>query len=124
MNRLMLPSRRSSGLTLVEMLIAITVMAILIGAAMPNIARYTRRSRVDRAAYQVSMDLQNAFSLAARQRKPIRITLPAGTTTYTISDRATSSVIVSRPLGTGSDYGLTLVSFLRTVFPRRRSPSR
>ena len=109
---------------MLELMIAVTILAIIAGTAIPNIARYSRRARVDRAAYQVAVDVQNAFSLAARQRKPIRVTLPSGTTTYTISDRATSSAIVSRALGTGSDYSLTLVSFAPAtvdIFPNGTS---
>lgn len=109
---------------MIELMITLVVMAFIVGMTVPNINRYTRRSRVDRAAYRVAMDLQNAFSLAARQRKPVRISITAGATTYTLADRASGSAIVTRKLGSGTDYGLSSVTFSPTtvdVFPNGTS---
>ncbi|MGH7628021.1 MAG: GspH/FimT family protein [Gemmatimonadales bacterium] len=54
-------------------------------------------------------DLELAFSMAARQRKPMRVDL-AGTT-YTIADRAGGTVRFRRPLGPDSEYRVQTVTF-------------
>jgi hypothetical protein len=65
-------------------------------------------------------DLRNAFSLAERQRKPIRIAINTAALTITITDRATSTVLVRRDLGASSPFRLSNMTSSRTrvdVYP-------
>ena len=65
----------------------------------------------------VAADLESAFSMAARQRRPIRISCctAAG---YTFADRSDGTVRLQRSL---SDYGVTTLAF--TVSPVDIFPS-
>jgi hypothetical protein len=75
-----------------------------------------QRSQVNRATATVAADLESAFSMAARQRRPIRITCctAAG---YTVADRAGGTVRLQRSL---TDFGVTTLTFSASpvdIFP-------
>ncbi|HET8622723.1 MAG TPA: GspH/FimT family protein [Gemmatimonadales bacterium] len=96
-------------------MVLLGVMAAIAG---PPIARQLPRHRVARAADVVAGDLELAFALAARQRKPMRVTLSG--TTYTIADRVGGTVRHRRRLGPESEYRLQRVTFSANpvdVFP-------
>lgn len=88
-----------------------SIMAVMAAVALPRIAETMRHNRVNRAAMIVAGDLRTAFSVAARQRAPVRVTVNTGTITYTIAVRSTSSTIRSRALGSTSEYKLSAISF-------------
>lgn len=87
------------------------IMALTAAIAIPRIADTMRHNRVNRAAMIVAGDLQTAFSVAGRQRAPVRISLNTSTLTYTIAVRSSSATIRSRALGSTSEYKLTAISF-------------
>lgn len=114
------PYRRRRGLTLPEMLIAIIVIVLLSAMAFPSTARRIRHGRVNQAANIIAVDLENAVSSAARQRKPIRITSSPGATMFTVADRATGTVLRRREVGQQTEWKLATLSFSETtvdVFP-------
>lgn len=116
MLRLPHPSRRTrAGFTLIEAMIVVAMGAILLSVSMRSVAGYTQRNRVNRAAQMLTADLEQAFALAGRQRRPIRIAWNATTKTYTLQDRANSSTVFrSRPLGSSSEYKVESVTFSTT----------
>jgi prepilin-type N-terminal cleavage/methylation domain-containing protein len=61
------------GFSLTEALIVIILLGITGSMAVPSIARSMTSSRVDRAALTVASDVEAAFSLAARSRKPVEL---------------------------------------------------
>jgi Tfp pilus assembly protein FimT len=92
-----------------ETLIVIVLLGILAVAGFPRIANELRHQRVINAANVVAADLEEAFSLAARQRKPVRISYSSGGGELQVTDRATGSLYRRRPLGASSEYSLTNV---------------
>jgi type II secretory pathway pseudopilin PulG len=107
---------------------AIVVMAIIgvVGTiAFPAVERQLLASKVDRAATVLAMDLQNAFTLAARQRKPIRVNLDWSTRQMTIRDRQTGVVLSRRLYGPRvspfalSDFDPSIGAFF--IFPNGMS---
>ena len=107
------------GYTLPEMMIAIVLSVLLVAMAGPATAKQLGRGRVNQAANIVAADLENAVTLAARSRKPIRITR-ATTTSFTVADRATGNVILRRELGSNTEWKVASVTFSNTtvdVFP-------
>lgn len=97
-----------SGLSAIELLVVMVVLGILAAFAMPGITSATAKSRADRAALVVMNDVQGAFSLATRQRKPVELVLNSSARSYVIRDRATSAVLHERVLGGSSpEYGVT-----------------
>jgi type II secretory pathway pseudopilin PulG len=97
------------GFTLVEVLILLVALAVLYSIVVNGIGPAMLHARVNRAASAVAGDLELAFTMAARQRQPVRLTT-TGTTTYTISDR-TGTVRAARSFGAGTEFKLDAVSF-------------
>ena len=104
------------GYTLVEMAVAIVVASLLGLIAQQQVGPMIQRSQVNRATAAVAADLETAFSMAARQRRPIRISCctAAG---YTFADRSDGTVRLQRSL---VDYGVTTLAFTASpvdIFP-------
>lgn len=113
------PGRRA-GFSLVELLIVMSILIVAVGVAIPRVSNSIQHSRVNRAITLLTGDLQSAFSLASRQRKPVTIAVNTSTLTYTIADKSTGTVIRERRLGSTSEYKLSSVAFSPSqvdVFP-------
>jgi prepilin-type N-terminal cleavage/methylation domain-containing protein len=105
-----LQGKHRLGFTMIEVMLAITVVAILSGMMIPKIGRTLRSIQVNRAAAIVAGDMEAAFTLAARNRKPMRITWDGGTN-YTVADRNGGTVRLSRALLGDSDIGTITANF-------------
>lgn len=101
---------RTSGFSMLEMLIVLIIIGILVGVVIPKISRLIRHERVNRAAQVLVQDLQNGFAMAGRQRAPVRLTITPSTQTYVFSDRASGTVLQTRVMSTGSEYSLTALT--------------
>ncbi len=88
-----------------------SIMALMAAVAIPKVADTIRHNKVNRAAMIVAGDLQTAFSVAARQRAPVRVSVNTTTKTYTIADRSSGTSIRSRALGSTSEYALSALTF-------------
>ena len=104
------------GFTLVEMAVALVIASLLALIAQQQVGPMIQRSQVNRATAAVAADLESAFSMAARQRRPIRISCctAAG---YTFADRSDGTVRLQRSL---VDYGVTNLGFSTSpvdIFP-------
>ena len=109
--------RLRRGFTLIEAVIVIVVIGLILRAGLPAFSRTLRVSRVNQAAQVLSGDLDRAFATAARQRKPIRVAWDGGAGQYTLTDRSSGTVLLTRPVGT---VGRTVVNFSASpldVFP-------
>src|SRR2546426_872299 len=73
-----------AGFTVIELIIVILIFSVVTSIALPAISRITTHSRVNQAALLVSHDLTVAASAAARQRRPIRITLGGDRQSFTL----------------------------------------
>jgi hypothetical protein len=88
--------------------------------SMPKVNAFMTRWRVNRASALVASDLEQAFAVAGRQRRPVRIDCACGNQTYTVADRSGATVRLSRALGSDADYKMTTLAFSATpvdVFP-------
>ena len=113
------PQRR--GFTVTELVFVMATLGLLASIAGPRISDLISRAGASQAIGVVASDLEYALSLATRQRKPVRLSCNCPAGTYTISDRATGTVLFRRRLG-GPDggFGLTGLSFSAAtldVFP-------
>lgn len=95
---------------MVEMLIVVTVLGTVTAMAMPNVNSTIRQRRVIAAANALSSDVEAAFSLAARQRRPVRVAYDAASGEIRVADQATGTVYRRRPLQMSSEYHLDAVS--------------
>ena len=94
--------RARQGFTLLETIIVLVVVAILAALVVPQANDAISQSRVQNSASVIAGDLQLAFSLASRQRAPLRIVVDPTGRTYRITNRA-GTVIKERAIGDMSD---------------------
>jgi len=107
--------RRRSGFSLAEVLVVVSLLGILASFAIPAVSQSMDQTRIDRAAYLLSSDLEHAFTLAARLQSPVRVVVDGANRSYTLRNSATNGVLVQRHLGPGSIYGLTSLASTITV---------
>jgi Tfp pilus assembly protein FimT len=100
---------------MIELALTLTLIAIMCAMMVPKFGRAMRATRVRRQTAIVAADLEQAFTLAARYRQPMRLScvIAAGVctnATYTVADRTGGTVRLSRRLGADADFGtLTLL---------------
>jgi type II secretion system protein H len=80
--------RHRGGFTLIEALLVISIMGLLSAMTVPKMAAIITEQRLNRAAWALGNQLQVAFGLALRDRKPIQITFDSSHAQLTIADRA------------------------------------
>ena len=102
--------RSRLGVTLIEAMIAIAVLAILVGMVAPAVSRQITHSRVNDAAQAIASDLESALSLAGRQRRPVRVTVDPAQRALLTVDRASGQMITRRAYGSTSEYKIESLS--------------
>jgi Tfp pilus assembly protein FimT len=123
--------RSRLGFTMVEMAFTFVVVGIMTMMIMPRLRQNMVSHQTRRAAAVVAGDLERAFTLAARYRKPMRLScvVAAGVcsnATYTIADLAGGTVRVRRELRNDGDLGTMSVRLWTTpvdIFPSGVSTS-
>lgn len=96
---------------MVELVLTFTVIAILMAIMIPKFGRTMQATRVNRTTAIVAADLEQAFTLAGRFRRPMRVSCTCNTGQYTIADRTGGTVRLSRSLVGDSDLGDMTVVF-------------
>ena len=71
----MLAKRKSSGFTLIELVVVLTIFGILIAIGMPQFATWTQNSKIRTAAHAIQDGLQLARAEAVRRNAAIRFQL-------------------------------------------------
>jgi type II secretory pathway pseudopilin PulG len=103
--------RAEVGFTMVEMGLTLVVIAIMAAMMAPKIGRVVQATRLNREIAIVAADMEQAFTLAARYRKPMRLTCTCESQTYTIADRTGGALRLSRQLGADADLGTLTLTF-------------
>lgn len=99
------------GVTLVESMIVVVLLGTVFAIGIPRLNASVRQRRVISAANSLNTDIPVAFSLAARQRKPVVLSYHAATGEFRVTDRATPAIILlRRPLRSTSEYMLDSVT--------------
>lgn len=88
--------RIHDGFTLLELLVVLVVGGIVLSIAVPAVNSGLDQSRVQRAASVAAIDVQLAFSMAARQRQPVRITVDVDDRIMRIVDHAEPTRVYSQ----------------------------
>ena len=101
--------RAQSGFTMIETIVVLVIIAMMAVAVVPMANRAIGHSRVNNTANVIAGDLQLAFSLASRQRSPLRITVDPSSRKYSITTR-TGTVIKERFLGEQADLHVSTMS--------------
>lgn len=100
---------RRRGVTMIESMITLVVLGTTMSMALPKMNASVRQRRVIAAANALNADVPVAFSLAARQRKPVTVSFHSSTGEIRIQDRSTNTVYHRRALLSTSEYQLDSV---------------
>jgi len=102
---------------MLELIVVLAMVGVVVAVVAPRASRAVQRARLDRAATIVANDLESGFTLAARQRKPVRVTkgTATGTVQYTFAVRSTGQALLTRHLGRGTEFSLTSITFSQNV---------
>jgi Tfp pilus assembly protein FimT len=106
--------RARVGFTVVEMIVVVAFIVILAGIGAPLVSRHISHARVNGAAHVLVGGLEQALSLAGRQRRPVRVTVNAAQRTLVIADRGTGQSIARHAFGPASDYKVETLSSVPT----------
>lgn len=72
------PPRRGRGLTLIEIVVALAILALLGAIAVPGYSARTDRERLNAAAEALAADINEARFEAARQGRPLHVRAQGG----------------------------------------------
>lgn len=100
-------TRSVGGFSLIELLVAVTIIGIAAGISIPKIAKIQNQTKVQRATQAMSQDVQQAFAIAGRNRAPVKLTWHSGTMQLRITNMAGSTVYRRTGLGDGGGYGFS-----------------
>ena len=99
----------------------VAVIGIVMATVFPNPVVGVTRSGTGQAASLVALDLERAVTRAVREGKPIRIACDCANGRYTVADRASGTVIMTRRVAGGNgQLGVQTLAFSATpidIFP-------
>lgn len=130
------PPGRQQGLTLLELIVVVAILALLMGVAVPSMHEMLDRNRLKAAAQAIAEDLQWARSEAVKRNRPVALSLRPSNWCYGVTlatdlgcdchgDRDAPNGCELKRVS-GADYpGIHLsATFDRTVFEPRRATAR
>ena len=101
------PSRRRSGFTFIEILVVFIVFSAVMAISVRSVGDTLRRDRVAKVGAIVGTDIEQAFSIAARQRLPVRMLIDRTNLKLTIVDRNDPTLIYkTRSFARTGEYSL------------------
>lgn len=98
----MLSLRR--GFTMMELLIVLTLTAVVTGLSLGRITSFLAHERVAKAAVGLATDIQAGFAIPGRIRRPVRISVDTTAMQLVITDRGQTTTY--RKTNFGSRYNL------------------
>jgi prepilin-type N-terminal cleavage/methylation domain-containing protein len=114
------PTARRKGFTVIELLAVMTIVGVASALSLGKFSSIVARQRVNKAAYAVSNDVQLAFAIAGRNRRPVRVVWDATQLQLTITNRAQDTVFRRTGLGAGAGFNLTSADI--AVYPPSNTP--
>ena len=109
--RLAHPTRAlRAGFSLIEMMVTVSMLGIMAGMVAPKVSKDISHSRVNSAARVVAVDLEQALSMAGRQRRPVRVVIDGSAKEIRLMDRVSGQLISRRAFGGVSQYKLYSVA--------------
>lgn len=107
------------GMTLVETLTVVVVVGLLTLVGLPPVRRAIESDRARRAATVLALDIEQALTLASRQRRPVTLSCDCANARYQIADQGAGTVYLRRSFD--SDLRLGSLAFSTssiTIYPR------
>lgn len=106
MKKLRLGARAPAGFTLLEVLVVLVIVGVTMTISAGRIHQLIIQNRIARAATAVRNDLEAAFALAVRNRRPTRIAWSSSDMQLSVTDRPGTDTLRHTQLGRDA-YGLT-----------------
>jgi prepilin-type N-terminal cleavage/methylation domain-containing protein len=100
------PSMRRSGFTMLELLLVITMIGIISMMSFGRVGSMMTQWRVNKAAQALGEELQAAFAIVGRDRRPVRIVINKDSMQVRITNRDGSVIYRKRDIGKWSAYKL------------------
>lgn len=114
-------SRTRAGFTLIEMMIVVLIIGVMAKVSVPRIGMTVARSRISGLEIVVASQIERAFALATRTRRPVTVTYDSSTAYLITADRASSTQLQTRYLGRSAELSVTSVTLSPTrgitIFP-------
>lgn len=104
--------RLHRGFSLLELMMVMVVAGLTLAISVKGLASAQYRIRADRAAAVLSDDIQSAFALVGRDRKPVRVVWDAPNVRFLLTDRSGANIFRIRPLGLETEYKLAASSLV------------
>jgi type II secretion system protein H len=93
------------GFTLVELMLVIVLGGVVTATALPRVRDLMEQQRVARAATAIQNDLEAAYAISSRNRRPIEIAWDAAKMQIVVTDQAGTTFFRKTSLATAA-YGL------------------
>ena len=103
--------RPRPGFSLLELVIVMVLAGIISGLSFGKITNLIAQQRVAKAAAAITNDLQQAFAIAGRNRRPVRIVIDTAKMQINITDRAQTTNFRRTSLGSTYNLRAANVSF-------------
>ena len=101
---------------MLELALVLVMVGMIASIVAPRISAVLTRSSAGQAASVVAGDLEQAVSLASRQRRPVRIACDCAAGTYEVTDRASGTLLFRRAItGAAGGFGATQLTFSPSV---------
>lgn len=105
---MLMSDKRASGFTLVEMIIAIAIFALLILAALPEVRTWVQNTQIRTAAEGILNGLQLVRTEAVRRNTNMELEM-IGVSGWNAKVASTGQIIQSRPSGEGSGSAVLVI---------------
>jgi hypothetical protein len=103
------------------MMMVVVIIGMMAIISVPRIGTTVARSRISALEVVVVSDLERAFALATRTRRPITVTYDSSTKQLLTKDRAAGTTLSARYLGKIAELSVTSVTLAPskgiTIFP-------
>ncbi len=108
--------------TVLELIVTLTIVGIVAAITVPRISSVNTQNKVQRAANALQSEVQQAFAIAGRNRRPVKFLWNSSALEVRVTDRTEATIYRKTGLGPGSEMGLaasdvTIYPTALTVFP-------
>ena len=95
------------GFTLIELVVVLSLVAIMLGVAALTMGGYFQRVAAERAAQVFAQDLTLARTWAVRSQEPVVIRFYESSLWYEVESRTTATQVARRRFGVNADIDLS-----------------